>query len=286
MSQRRSRHEPHWAPTRERIHEIIFEADTPLGKAFDITLLVLISLSVLVVMLESIDPLQASYQSFFTILEWVFTAIFTIEYVLRIYSVYRPWKYITSFFGIIDLLAILPTYLSFFVVGSQAFLVIRALRLMRIFRILKLGHFLNEGRFIVAAMRASLTKITVFLFFITILVTILGSIMYFIEGGTNDGFKSIPAAIYWAVVTLTTVGYGDITPATAIGQFLSAIVMILGYAIIAVPTGIVTGEIIQTVRKQKSLNTLACQYCSREGHEDDAAFCKYCGNKLNIRTPA
>lgn len=282
MSQRRSRHEPHFKPFREKIHEIIFEADTPWGKVFDIILLILISLSVIVVMLESVAPFQAQHQAFFITLEWIFTVIFTIEYLLRLYSVYRPWKYATSFFGIIDLLAILPTYLSFFVVGSQAFLVIRALRLMRIFRILKLGHFLNEGRVIVAAMRASLTKITVFLFFIVILVTILGSIMYFIEGGSNEGFNSIPRAIYWAIVTLTTVGYGDITPATAVGQFLSAIVMILGYAIIAVPTGIVTGEIIQTVRNRKALNTQVCRFCAREGHEDDAVFCKYCGNKLNI----
>ncbi|RMF00938.1 MAG: ion transporter [Bacteroidetes bacterium] len=287
MSHGSGRHKTHFTPIRERIHEIIFEADTPLGRTFDVVLLVLISVSVLVVVLESVAPLQAKYPTLFTTLEWIFTIIFTIEYGLRLYSVYQPWKYATSFFGIIDLLAILPTYLSFFIVGSQAFLVIRALRLMRIFRILKLGHFLTEGRFIMAALRASLTKITVFLFFISILVTILGAIMYFIEGGSNEGFNSIPRAIYWAIVTLTTVGYGDITPATAVGQFLSAIVMLLGYAIIAVPTGIVTGEIVKRVRNRQANNTQVCRFCAREGHDDDAVFCKYCGNILNdISLPA
>lgn len=279
---RRSRYTPHFSPTRERLHEIIFEADTPLGRVFDISLLVLISFSVIIVMLESVSSLQLKYEVIFKVIEWTLTAIFTVEYLLRLYSVYNPWRYATSFFGIIDLLALLPTYLSFLFAGSHAFIIIRALRLMRIFRILKLGHFLNESRFIVAAMRASLTKITVFLFFIMILVTILGSIMYLIEGGTNEGFASIPSAVYWAIVTLTTVGYGDITPQSSIGQFLSAIVMILGYAIIAVPTGIVTGEIIQGVQNRKATNTQVCRYCAREGHEDDAVFCKYCGNKLNV----
>lgn len=280
---RKAAHPPHFNPTRDKLHEIIFEADTPIGKAFDIVLLVLIVLSILLVMLESIDSFQASHRRILVIIEWVLTIIFSIEYILRLWSVYHPWKYARSFFGIIDLLAILPTYIAFFFGGAQAFLVIRALRLMRIFRILKLGHFLSEGQYIASALRASFTKITVFLFFISILVTILGAFMYLIEGGTNSGFSNIPSSIYWAIVTLTTVGYGDITPATAIGKMLSAVVMVLGYAIIAVPTGIVTGELIKQARDTRN-NTQACRYCGEEGHDDDAAYCKYCGNLLNLPT--
>lgn len=277
---RKPEHPPHYNPTREKLHEIIFEADTPSGRAFDIVLLVLIVFSILLVMLESIESFTAKYGDWLVLLEWILTVVFTAEYVLRLYSVYHPWKYARSFFGVIDLLAILPTYIAFFFGGAQAFLVIRALRLMRIFRVLKLGHFLSEGQYIAAALRASLTKITVFLFFISILVTILGAIMYLIEGGTNSGFSNIPKSIYWAIVTLTTVGYGDITPVTAVGQFLSGIVMILGYAIIAVPTGIVTGELIRKARENN--NSQACRYCGHEGHDNDAVYCKYCGNVLNL----
>ena len=264
---------------RAKLHEVIFEADTPLGKVFDIALLILIVLSIIMVMLESIDHLQENYGDLFNIIEWVLTILFSLEYILRLYAVFKPWKYATSFFGIIDLLAILPSYLAFFMGGSPAFLIIRALRLMRIFRILKLGHFLSEGQILAAALRASVNKITIFLFFILILVTILGALMYLIEGGTNEGFANIPLSIYWAVVTLTTVGYGDITPASALGQFISAIIMIIGYAIIAVPTGIVTGELIK--RKRSVINTQACRFCGAEGHDDDAKHCKYCGELLN-----
>lgn len=280
-TKRKSEHLPHFHPTREKLHEIIFEADTPIGKAFDIVLLVLIVLSILMVMLESIDTFQASHRRILIIIEWVLTVIFSVEYILRLWAVYHPWKYARSFFGIIDLLAILPTYIAFFFGGAQAFLVIRALRLMRVFRILKLGHFLSEGQYIAAALRASITKITVFLFFISILVTILGAIMYLIEGGTNTGFSNIPSSIYWAIVTLTTVGYGDITPLTVVGKMVSAVVMVLGYAIIAVPTGIVTGELIKQARDTRN-NTQACRYCGQEGHDDDAKHCKYCGNLLNL----
>ena len=278
---RKPEHPPHISPLREQLHEIIFEADTPTGRAFDIALLVLIVVSILLVMAESIESFASTHGRLLLILEWILTGVFTVEYLLRLYSVYHPWKYARSFFGIVDLLAILPTYIAFFFGGAQAFLVIRALRLMRIFRILKLGHFLSEGQYIAAALRASLTKITVFLFFISILVTILGAIMYLIEGGTNAGFSNIPKSIYWAIVTLTTVGYGDITPITAVGQFLSALVMVLGYAIIAVPTGIVTGELIRKARENRN-NTQACRYCGKEGHDDDAVHCKYCGHLLNL----
>ena len=265
---------------REKIHEIIFEADTPMGKLFDVVLLVLIAASVLVVMLESVNYINARYADLFFTLEWIFTIIFTIEYLLRIYSVYRPLKYVLSFFGIIDLLAILPAYLSFFVIaGTHSLMVIRAFRLIRIFRIFKLGHFLSEGNVILDALRASRVKISVFLTFVCLLVVIIGSMMYLIEGGEGSGFSSIPRSIYWAIVTLTTVGYGDITPATEVGQFLSAVVMILGYAIIAVPTGIVSAEMVKGSHSQ--ISTQACRYCGAEGHDHDAVYCRMCGERLN-----
>ncbi len=266
--------------TKEKIHELIFEADTPMGRTFDISLLIVISISVLIVMLESVDYIQVKYSALFFVLEWIFTIIFTIEYSLRIYAVYRPIKYMTSFFGVIDLLAILPAYLSLFFAGTHYFIVIRALRLIRIFRIFKLGHFLKEGAIITNALRASRAKIFVFLMSVTLLVIIIGALMYVVEGGNNDSFSSIPRSIYWAIVTLTTVGYGDIVPRTELGQFLSAVVMILGYAIIAVPTGIVSAEMVNATSNMKN-NTQACRYCGREGHDDDAVHCKYCGEILN-----
>ncbi len=279
---KRSLEEKPFAPWRERLHEIIFEADTPMGRIVDITLLILIILSVIVVMLESVDKIGIPYHNFFYGLEWFFTIIFTIEYVLRIISVHIKRKYMFSFFGIVDLLAILPTYLSLFVPGSQYLTVVRALRILRIFRILKLAQYLNESRIIVTALRNSLPKITVFLLFVILLVTIFGSIMYLVEGGEGSKFTSIPESIYWAIVTLTTVGYGDISPVTAIGQFLAAVVMILGYAVIAVPTGIVTGELLNPTKEEEEITTQVCRYCSREGHDSDAEYCKYCGEILNV----
>ena len=264
-------------PTKEKIHEIIFEADTPAGKTFDVILLVAILASLAVVIIESVDSISSRFSNFFFWAEVFFTILFTIEYVLRIYCVYRPWKYIFSFFGIIDFLAILPGYLSLVISGSQYLLVIRGLRLIRVFRIFKLGHFLKEGEIIINALRASQAKITVFLTFVCINTVIIGAVMYLVEGGSNDAFSSIPRGIYWAIVTLTTVGYGDITPVTPIGQFLSALVMILGYAVLAVPTGIVSAERISESRKT---NTSSCRYCGGEGHDDDATFCKYCGEAL------
>jgi voltage-gated potassium channel len=265
---------------RDKLHEVIFEADTPEGKAFDIILLILIAASVLTVMLESVEPLQRQYAALFTVIEWVFTVFFTIEYLLRLYCVLRPRKYATSFFGIIDLLAILPSYLALFLPTAQYFLIIRAFRLIRIFRIFKMAHFINEGDIIIQALRASRAKITVFLTFVSLLVIIIGALMYLIEGGSNEGFSSIPRGVYWSVVTLTTVGYGDITPRTELGQLISAVVMILGYAIIAVPTGIVSAEFVKEYKSGKT-NTQACRYCGQEGHDLDAIHCKYCGEKLN-----
>jgi voltage-gated potassium channel len=210
-------------------------------------------------------------------LEWFFTLIFTIEYILRLVSVGRPFKYATSFFGIIDLFAFLPTYFSLLFPGSQYFLVIRILRLLRIFRILKLVQFLREARLLLKALRSSSRKVAVFLFTVLLLVVIFGSLMYVIEGEEN-GFTSIPMSIYWAIVTLTTVGYGDISPQTGIGQTLASIIMILGYSIIAVPTGIMTVEMAQTFRT--STSTQVCPQCSAEGHDENARFCKLCGARL------
>ncbi|TXB62177.1 ion transporter [Phaeodactylibacter luteus] len=272
--------EPSFSPGRERLHEIIFEADTPAGKVFDVLLLIFIAASVITVMLESIEPLQAEYAQLFTLVEWGFTLVFTAEYLLRLYCVYRPLKYAASFFGVIDLLAILPSYLALILPASQYFLIIRAFRLIRIFRVFKLGHFLKEGEVIVQALKASRAKIIVFLTFVSLLVLIIGALMYLIEGGSNPGFSSIPRSVYWAIVTLTTVGYGDITPTTDVGRFISGAVMILGYAIIAVPTGIVSAEFVSEYYGQK-VSTQNCRYCGREGHEHDAIYCKYCGEQLN-----
>ncbi len=268
-------------PLQEKIYSVIFKFDTPAGKAFDIALLVTIVASVLVVMLESIPRLD-KYHDVFYVLEWIFTIFFTIEYFLRIYCVYKPKKYIFSFYGIIDLLAILPTYLSLVIASSSYLLIIRALRLLRVFRIFKLAQFLKESTVILKALRASSRRIMVFLFFILLMVTVFGSIMYLVEGTTNkEEFDSIPRAIYWAIVTLTTVGYGDISPNTSIGQFLAAIVMILGYAVIAVPTGIVSSEMVKAGREMQNIKIVRCDKCKNEEHDKDASFCKCCGRPLD-----
>jgi voltage-gated potassium channel len=270
-------HQPRTATWRNRLHEIIFEADTPAGRAFDVLLLWSIVLSVLAVLLESVPSVQGRYKQLLRIAEWIFTILFTVEYALRLISVGRPLRYATSFFGVIDLLAIVPTYLSVLLPGAQTLLVIRALRLLRVFRVLKLVRFLEESRVLGQALRASRHKITVFLGTVLTLVLILGTLMYLIEGEVH-GFDSIPRSMYWAIVTLTTVGYGDIAPATIPGQILASLVMILGYSIIAVPTGIVTVELSRATQAQVS--TQACPQCSAEGHDADAKHCKYCGAKL------
>jgi voltage-gated potassium channel len=260
-----------------RLQEIIFEADTRAGKIFDICLIITILLSVITVMLDSVKQINFVHGQLLTKLEWIFTIIFTVEYILRLISVGRPLRYATSFFGIIDLLAFLPTYFSLLFPGSQYFLVIRIVRLLRIFRILKLVQYLREARLLTKALRASGRKVAVFLFTVLILAAIFGSMMYVIEGEEN-GFTSIPMSIYWTIVTLTTVGYGDISPQTGIGQTLASIIMILGYSIIAVPTGIVTVEVAQTYKA--SLSTQVCPQCSAEGHDDDADYCNHCGAHL------
>lgn len=260
-----------------KLHEIIFEADTAPGKAFDLILIVVILISVFVVMLESVESFRVEYGSIFTILEWIFTILFTIEYFARIISLKKPIQYIKSFYGIIDVLAFMPMYFSLLIAGTPALVVFRVMRLLRIFRVLKLVRYLSEANKLFYALKASLPKITVFIVSMVCITLLIGTFMYMIEGGEN-GFSSIPSSIYWAIVTMTTVGYGDIAPVTVMGQTLASFVMILGYGIIAVPTGIVTSE-IQNARL-KEISTKACPSCSKEGHDADAVYCKGCGEKL------
>ena len=266
---------PEW---KSRLHEVIFEADTPAGKTFDVVLIVSIILSVITVIVESVSSLQASYGYYLNLAEWFFTILFTIEYLLRLVCVGQPLRYATSFFGIVDLLAIVPTYVSFFIPGSQSLVAIRTLRLLRTFRVFKLRTYLSEAKIITAALRASSKKIGVFLSAVLTIVIIIGSLMYVIEG-EEHGFTSIPTAIYWAIVTLTTVGYGDISPQTPIGKMLASVVMITGYAIIAVPTGIVSVEMRQAMIK-KAVSTKSCTQCGADGHDQDAKHCKFCGAGL------
>jgi voltage-gated potassium channel len=263
---------------REKLHRVIYESDTAAGKLFDVVLLFLIFASILVVMIDSVESIRAQHGELLRAIEWVFTILFTIEYILRIISIQRPLKYMTSFLGVIDLLAIIPSYLSIFFAGSQYLVVLRALRLLRVFRIFKLNHFLSEMHFLRVAIKGSLRKISIFMFVVLSTVTILGSFMYLIENRQN-GFSSIPDSIYWAIVTITTVGYGDIAPVTSLGKFVASLIMLLGYGIIAVPTGIVTTEMALAARNKKQVNQ-ACPNCGLEGHDEDARFCKFCGAKL------
>jgi len=267
------------APWRERLRVVIFEADTPAGKAFDVALLIAILTSVLVIMLESVANVRARHGFALDVAEWLFTVLFTVEYCLRLLSVPVPRSYATSFFGVVDLLAILPTYVSFAVPGAESLLVIRGLRLLRIFRVFKLGRFLGEASILRNALAQSRHKVTVFLGTIAILTTLLGTAMYMIEGAGN-GFTSIPTSIYWAIVTMTTVGYGDIAPQTIAGKALAAFAMILGYSIIAVPTGIVTAEIVESAAASR-ITTRSCPACTAQGHDPDARHCKFCGAALH-----
>lgn len=267
---------------KRKLFIIIFGTGTPLGKAFDLILLVLILVSVAAVMLETVSFVDEKYHLELRIIEWVVTVFFTLEYAARIWVIKKPKVYIFSFLGIIDLLSILPTYLSIIFVGSQSFAILRALRLLRIFRILKLVRFVAEAQILGKALASSRHKITVFFLALVILVFILGSIMYLIEG-PEAGFVSIPLSIYWAIVTLTTVGFGDITPQTVLGQFIASIVMLLGYAIIAIPTGIVGAEIYKEVDTsvKRHHNHLICRDCGSEDHPINAKYCNNCGSKLN-----
>jgi voltage-gated potassium channel len=261
---------------RQRLHEVIFESDTAAGRAFDVFLLIAIVTSVAAVVLESVADVRREHGPVLRAIEWTLTIAFTVEYGLRLLAVERPWRYATSFFGVVDLLSIVPTYLALVVPETQSFMVIRAIRLLRVFRILKAAHFLSEAQLLTTALRASRRKITVFLGGIATVVLIVGALMYVIEG-EEHGFTSIPVSMYWAIVTLTTVGYGDIAPRTALGQFVASMLMILGYGVIAVPTGIVSVELANAARP---VSRQACPACGAEGHDVDASHCKYCGAHL------
>jgi len=261
---------------KKRIYNIMFKADTKSGLAFDILLLVFILLSVLLVMLESVDGMNAKYGEYFDIAEWVITIMFSIEYLLRIFVSKKPLKYIFSGLGIIDLLSILPKYLAFVFVGSNALIAIRALRLLRVFRLLKLARYVGESNKLVNALKASRIKISVFLLFIVIVCIILGTIMYLIEG-SEHGFTSIPRSVYWCIVTMTTVGFGDIAPQTPLGQLIAALVMILGYGVLAVPTGIVSAEYSQQKKDPTKNEIDKCSECGTQKIIKDASFCHVCG---------
>lgn len=263
---------------RTRIGHVIFETDTPAARTFDVLLLIAILLSVLLVILESVASIRLQAGNLLRVLEWTFTILFTVEYALRIYSARRRRRYLTSFYGAIDLLAILPTYLTLFFAGTQYFAIVRGLRLLRVFRVLKLTRYLGEASVLAQALRASREKIIVFVTTVLTLVLIIGATMYVVEGPDN-GFTNIPIGIYWSVVTLTTVGYGDVSPGTPLGRFLAGAVMIMGYGIIAVPTGIVTTELTRaTLGSERRIQS--CPSCGTEHHELDAAFCRRCGAKL------
>lgn len=265
---------------RERLWRIIFLSDTRAGQVFDVVLLVVIGISVLVVMLDSVKSIGAEHRMLFFVLEWIFTLIFTAEYVVRLAVVRKKRKYALSFFGIVDLLSILPTYVAIFLVGSQYFMVIRILRLLRMFRVLKMAHHFGQSNLLLNALRASWPKISVFLFFILTLVSIEGTLMYLVEGEKNPGFSSIPQSIYWAIVTVTTVGYGDVSPITVVGKILSSIIMLSGFAIIAVPAGIVTSEIGKGFVKTLTMDRRKCRQCGWVGHDPAAKYCKHCGCAL------
>jgi len=267
-----------WRREKQRLHSIIFEADTPAGRTFDIVLIISIILSIVAVMFDSVTRYRMLHGVLLYRLEWMFTILFSIEYVLRMVAVKRASGYIFSFYGLVDLLAILPTYISIFLPGGQYFAVIRVLRVLRVFRVLKITKYVIEMEQLRKALRSSSRKIAVFIFSVVTITVIVGSLMYVIEG-EEHGFTSIPVGIYWAIVTMTTVGYGDIAPQTGLGQLLSAFIMILGYGIIAVPTGIVSVELARTTPRR--VTTQFCPNCSKEGHDADAVFCKYCGERLN-----
>ena len=264
---------------KHRLHEIIYEADTPAGKAFDVLLLIFILSSVILVALESIYWIDDKHHELLNIAEWVITIIFSIEYILRIIAVSKPLKYILSPYGIIDFISTVPKYISLFFVGTQSLLALRALRLLRVFRILKLTRYVGESNSLLKALSRSRTKILVFMFSVVIICIIFGTIMYMVEDDAS-GFTSIPKSIYWCIVTMTTVGYGDIVPLTGMGKFLASVLMILGYGIIAVPTGIISAEMVQS-RKKVDVNTRVCAECLCDKHKDNAIFCHQCGSHLD-----
>ncbi len=270
---------PHQRSWKSKLHQIIYEADTQKGKLFDVVLLILILLSVVFVMIESVRGLSPWVYDYLYIGEWVITIFFTFEYIARVITVKKPSSYIFSFYGIIDFLSTIPLYLSFILVGSNYLLTVRALRLLRVFRILKITRYIGESNKLKKALIDSRPKILVFLFAVLIVAIIAGTLMYLIEG-EESGFKSIPISVYWCIVTLTTVGFGDIAPVTPLGQFLATVIMIMGYGIIAVPTGIVSAEYTRKKDDYVHVNSQACPNCNASKHRDDANYCHKCGEHL------
>jgi len=262
---------------RERIYSIIFGTDTPAGKLFDLVLIYTILCSVVVVILDSVNALSSSYGDTIKAIEWTLTILFTVEYMVRIYCSPNPWKYIRSFYGIVDLLSILPSYLGLIYTDISYLLIIRLLRVLRVFRVLKLIRYIGEANLLARSLLMSRRKILVFFSSVLVLAIIFGSLMFVVEGPEN-GFTSIPRSVYWTIVTITTVGYGDITPHTVLGQLIATMVMLTGYSIIAVPTGIFTAEIAQEMQRQRLLKS--CQNCHKSGHEADAEYCRHCGTAL------
>ncbi|WP_020210270.1 ion transporter [Gilvimarinus chinensis] len=262
---------------RQKLNRIIFGWESPAGKLFDVCLIWAISISVLVLMLESVEWIVREYDLWLRAAEWTFTLLFTAEYLTRVYCAERRWAYVKSFYGIVDLLSILPSYLAFFIPGANNLLIIRLLRVLRIFRILKLARYLSEANLLMRTMLLARRKIFVFFSSVLVLSVIFGSLMYMVEGPAH-GFTSIPKSIYWTIVTITTVGYGDIVPQTILGQIISAAAMLTGYSIIAVPTGILTAELAQEMQRDRYRRH--CPECKRSGHEADAAHCKHCGAEL------
>ncbi len=284
MKQKAGAAEPGVSPGRQKLYEVIFESDTPSGKFFDVALLIGIFLSVLLVTLESVREIREAYGPFLYFAEWVVTALFTVEYVLRLHCVRSPAKYARSFFGLVDLISILPAYLELFVEGTHFLIIVRVLRLLRVFRIFKLAHFLKEGDILMSAIRSSRPKITVFLAAVCTAAIVMGTLMYLVEGEEN-GFTSIPRGIYWAIVTLTTVGYGDVTPHTTLGHLLATLVMILGYGVLAVPTGIFSVELTpaahSSTNSELAAATCRCESCGHVETDATAKFCRHCGQDLS-----
>ena len=265
------------SPLQNKLHEVIFGTETPAGKNFDILLLIVIITSVIVVLIDSVNVLNERYETFLIRAEWCFTLLFTFEYITRLYCSPHPVRYARSFYGVVDLLALLPTYIAIFFTGAQYMLVVRLLRVLRLFRILKMFRYSKEANLLMRSTWNSRRKILVFLFVVIVSAVIFGALMYVIEGPEN-GFTSIPESIYWSIVTITTVGYGDISPHTPFGKMLASLMMVLGYSIIAVPTGIFTAELANELKMDRSKKT--CKNCGRSGHENDAAHCKHCGSLI------
>jgi voltage-gated potassium channel len=262
---------------KEKIHEVIYEADTKAGKLFDVVLIIVILASLALVVLDSVEYISLKYHDLFVTLEWIITIFFTIEYILRIISIKQPKNYIFSFYGIVDFLSTIPLYISLIFAGSGALLSLRALRLLRVFRVFKLARYTGAGSVVSVALKRSMPKILIFLYSVIIVAFVSGTIMYLVEGPEN-GYTSIPIGIYWTIVTLTTVGFGDIHPITPLGQFVATLIMLLGYGIIAVPTGIVTAEM---TKENVSRNTQVCYNCGESQHKDKAEFCHKCGYSLH-----